>query len=70
MAKVNIEGQEFTLSAEKVQDLLQWLNTNGGVKVESSGAGEFDGQQLLNEQKPKPSGPSGDGTWDFGTKWI
>ena len=70
MAKVNIDGQEYTLSPEKVQDLMQWLTSNGGVKVESTGTDGFDGQQLLNEDTPQSSPPAGDGTWDFGTKWI
>ena len=48
MAKVIVEGQEFTLSPEKTQDLMQWLTANGGVRVESAGS-NFDGQQLLNE---------------------
>ena len=79
MAKVNIDGQEFTLSADKAQDLMQWLVQNGGVKVESTG-GEFEGQQLLNEQTPHDqmkdrdpaSPPKGDPnkTWDMGTPWI
>ena len=83
MAKVNIDGQEFTLSAEKTQDLLQWLVANGGVKVESATTNDFEGQQLLNEKNPAggPLKPATefdtprdkqdpDKTWDFGTKWI
>ena len=79
MAKVNIDGQEFTLSSDKAQDLMQWLVQNGGVKVESTG-GEFEGQQLLNEQTPRDqmkdrdpaSPPKGEPnkTWDMGTPWI
>jgi hypothetical protein len=79
MAKVTIDGQEFTLGADKAQDLMQWLTSNGGVKVESTGADQFTGQQLLNEQpnpganvgtiKPK-NNPDGSGTYDFGTTWI
>ena len=80
MARVTIDGQEFTLSADKAQDLMQWLTQNGGVKVESADAKEFDGQQLLNEQRPydqmkdrdPASPPKGDPnkTWDFGTPWA
>ena len=79
MANVTIDGQEFTLSADKAQDLMQWLVQNGGVKVESTTSNDFEGQQLLNEQKPhdpqhRPAGsqPKGDPnkTWDFGTPWA
>ncbi len=79
MAKVNIDGQEFTLGPDKVQDLLQWLTANGGVRVESN-TGNFEGQQLLNEQRPydqqkdrnPAEPPKGDPnkTWDFGTPWA
>ena len=76
MAKVIIDGQEFTLSAEKTQDLLQWLTQNGGVKVEGTSTSTFDGQQLLNEnekgQRDPATPPKGDPdkTWDFGTPWA
>ena len=49
MAKINIDGKEFTLNPEKVQELMQWLNSNGAVSLESAGSPEFEGKQLLNE---------------------
>ena len=50
---------------------MQWLASNGGVRVESTNAENFDGQQLLNEQQPPKGSPkSSDGTWDLGTTWI
>tara|TARA_Y100000310_G_scaffold342958_1_gene448468 strand:- start:1503 stop:1736 length:234 start_codon:yes stop_codon:yes gene_type:complete len=77
MAKVNIDGQEFTLGSEKVQDLLQWLTSNGGVRVESAQPGSFEGKQLLNEvdqmkDRNPAHPPKGDPnkTWDFGTPWA
>jgi hypothetical protein len=71
MANINIDGQEYTLSPDKTQDLMQWLANNGGVRVESTNSENFDGQQLLNEQQPPQGSPkSSDGTWDLGTKWI
>ena len=83
MTKVTIDGQEFTLNAEKAQALMQWLAQNGGVKVESASSDNFKGQQLLNEVKPaggelkpatqldpdrKKQDPNK--TWDMGTKWM
>lgn len=78
MARVVVEGTEFTIGSDRVQDLMQWLQTNGGVKVESAApvGGEFTGQQLLNEVKPAShtdpprQKQDPDKTWDFGTKWI
>lgn len=83
MAKVTIDGQEFTLSAERAQDLMQWLAQNGGVKVESVSSNDFEGQQLLNEKTPaggklKPATKldphrekqDPNKTWDMGTKWM
>ena len=79
MAKVTIDGQEFTLGNERVQDLMQWLQGNGGVKTEGATPGDFSGQQLLNETTPKPANttiprskdnPDGTGSYDFGTTWI
>ena len=86
MAKVNIDGKEFTLSPDKVQELMQWLNSNGAVSLESAGDQGFEGKQLLNETTP-PVGLGGklkkattldpdrekqnpDHTWDMGTKWM
>ena len=78
MANVQIEGHgSFTLNPEKVQDLLQWLQTNGGVNVESATGTKFEGETLLNEGEA--SNPSDDDpldpnrknkTWDMGTKWM
>ena len=76
MARVVIDGQEFTLGSERVQDLMQWLQTNGGVRVESTQQGNFTGDQLLNETGKKPTPlnnqrPDGEGgTYDYGTTWI
>jgi D-serine dehydratase len=77
MAKVTIDGQEFTLNADKAQDLMQWLTQNGGVRVESTTASAFEGQQLLNEtdqmkDRDPATPPKGDPKkdWDFGTPWI
>ena len=71
MANINIDGQEYTLSPDKTQDLMQWLVNNGGVRVESANTENFDGQQLLNEQLPVKGSPkSSDGTWELGTTWI
>ena len=76
MARVVIDGQEFTLGSERVQDLMQWLQTNGGVRVESTQQGNFTGDQLLNETGKKPTPlnnqrPNGEGgTYDYGTTWI
>ena len=76
MAKVVIDGQEFTLGSERIQDLMQWLQTNGGVRVESTQQSNFTGDQLLNETGKKPTPlnnqrPDGEGgTYDFGTTWI
>jgi|TARA_R110002074_G_scaffold8587_2_gene35143 hypothetical protein len=82
MANIRIEGHgSFTLNPEKVQDLLQWLQTNGGVNVESTADTKFDGQTLLNEGEAevKPGNPKDDDpldpnrrnkTWDMGTKWM
>ena len=83
MAKVNIDGKEFTLNPEKVQELMQWLNSNGAVSLESAGNPEFEGKQLLNETNT-PGGPlkkattldpdrvksDPNKTWDFGTPWA
>ena len=83
MANVLIEGHgTFTVSAEKVQDLVQWLQTNGGGAVEQTIDQRFDGDTLLNEKDTKQhtgTKPASltdkpridpDKTWDFGTKWI
>jgi hypothetical protein len=85
MAKVNIDGKEYTLSSDKVQELMQWLLTNGAVSLESTGNQDFGGKQLLNETTPPGKGgplnkatgldpdrkkQDPDKTWDLGTKWI
>lgn len=82
MAKVSIDGKEFTLSPDKVQELMQWLNSNGAVSLESSTNQNFEGKQLLNEVgqggkllkatqlDPERQKQDPDKTWDFGTKWI
>ena len=84
MANIWIEGNGvFTLSNEKVQDLVSWLANNQAVQAEGTSE-HFDGQQLLNETgdtgsppkganvgntKPKLN-PDGTGTYDFGGTWI
>lgn len=81
MATVLIEGTEYTLTPEKTQELLQWLSTNGAVRVEANTGQEFDGNELLNEtgrgsvnkpatQHDPPRETDPDKTWDFGTKWF
>mgnify|MGYP003647722345 CR=1 FL=1 len=79
MANVLIEGHgTFTVSAEKVQDLVQWLQTNGGVAVEQTVDKRFDGDTLLNETQPganvgkgptSDTGPDGK-TFDMGGTWM
>ena len=70
MANVTIDGHgSFTVNAEKIQELLQWLTTNS-VRVESTEK-TFEGKTLLNEGETQPSrkiDPTK--TWDFGTPWI
>jgi|10_taG_2_1085330.scaffolds.fasta_scaffold00363_11 D-serine dehydratase len=72
MANLWIENHGvYTISDQKVQDLIQWVQTNGGVTVESGQSKpQADGETLLNEtpQQPQPE-PNGK-TYDFGTKWI
>ena len=73
MATINIDGQSFNLNSEKVQELMQWLQTNGAVKLESTDKGNYDGQTLLNEGERDPATPpkgASDKTWDFGTPWA
>ena len=73
MATLNIDGQTYTLNSDKVQELVQWLQTNGAVKLESADKSNYDGQTLLNEGERDPSRqPKGDPnkTWDFGTPWA
>ena len=51
MANISIEGQgTFTLNLEKTQELVQWLQANGAVNVESTTEKKFEGQTLLNEE--------------------
>lgn len=87
MANIWIEGHGvFTVSNEKVSDLIGWLSANQAVQAEGTSE-EFNGQQLLNEQVP-PQQPKGgqvkspdsahaprektdpNKTWDHGTTWI
>ena len=51
MANIVIEGHgTFTLNLEKTQELVQWLQTNGAVNVESTAEKSFEGKTLLNEE--------------------
>ena len=83
MANIWIENHGvFSVSNEKVQELLQWVQTNGGVKSEAS-TDQFDGKTLLNESpapqhganvgnaKPKSeTDPGKGGDYDFGGTWM
>jgi hypothetical protein len=76
MANVNIEGHgSFTVDPSKVQELLQWLTSNGGVKVEGTDK-SFKGKTLLNEQQPPDGARIGNPTpregkdYDFGGTWM
>ena len=86
MANIWIEGHGvFSVSNDKVSDLIGWLSANQAVQAEGASE-EFDGQQLLNEQTPPPgvggkvNPPDGvhpprdkkdpDKTWDMGGTWI
>ena len=86
MANIWIEGHGvFTVSNEKVTDLIGWLSANQAVQAEGTSE-EFNGQQLLNETGPQTTKQSTtkppttiDGTtnpidpnktWDMGTKWM
>jgi len=74
MARVLVEGTEYTVTPEKVQELVQWLAANGAVRVEGTTEQKFEGKELLNEEgkganvgnpKPKP-----DTDYDFGGTWM
>ena len=83
MANIWIENHGvFTVSNDKVQDLLSWLSNNQAVQAEGKSE-DFKGEQLLNEKGPHqqsgnvpptslderpPNNP--EKTWDMGTKWI
>ena len=50
MANIWIEEHGvFTVSNDKVQELLAWLSANQAVQAEGTSQ-DFDGQRLLNEQ--------------------
>ena len=50
MANIWIEEHGvFTVSNDKVQELLAWLSANQAVQAEGTSP-DFDGQRLLNEQ--------------------
>ena len=83
MANIWIENHGvFSVSDEKVQDLMQWLQSNGGVSAEGASPPNFDGKTLLNEEVPPPQGganvgnpkpnikPDGSGSYDFGGTWM
>ena len=80
MANIWIQNNGvYSVSDGKVQDLLQWLKSQGAVNIEGANlpAGK-DGKELLNEDQSKGphsdagSPPQGDPnkTYDFGTTWI
>ena len=51
MARVLVEGTEYTITPDKTHELLQWLNTNGAIRVEGNTEQKFEGKELLNEEK-------------------
>ncbi len=70
MANLWIENHGvYTISDQKVQDLVQWIQSNGGVTVEGQSGAQSSGETLLNETPQPKIGPDGK-TYDFGTTWI
>ena len=87
MANIWIEEHGvFTVSNDKVQELLTWLANNQAVQAEGKSP-DFGGQTLLNETSDQQEPTSGtkqsrtiqgntsrpvdpDKTWDMGTKWM
>ena len=74
MANVNVEGHgSYTVSPEKVSELLQWLTDNAAQLEQKQQP--TDGNTLLNEQNPNdnrdPMDPNSKGrAYDFGTPWM
>jgi len=55
MANIWIEGHGvFTVSNDRVSDLIGWLSANQAVQAEGTSE-EFKGQQLLNETGESPN---------------
>ena len=77
MARVLVEGTEYTITPDKTFELLQWLNTNGAIRVEGNTEQKFEGKELLNEEGTKQRGvdvgnpkPKPGTDYDFGGTWM
>ena len=77
MIKISIEGHGvFTVPNERVQELLNWLKTNDGAKINTEGGLPYDGSTLLNEVRETGVRVGGNakplpGTdYNFGGTWM
>jgi hypothetical protein len=49
MIKINVNGIEYKLPADRINSLLSWLQQNGAVQVLESSNPESRGKTLINE---------------------